>query len=163
MSDEATHILVVDDDDRLRDLLQRYLGECGFRVSTASSAAEARVALSGLDFDLLVLDLMMPGESGLELTQSIRGDNTVKALPILLLIWRAMKTIPEGAAPLPEISWWSTVWPFFFLAIIAFVLEIIVMLIQGSEGKQGLGAVKDTIFVAIYGILLIAAIPEAAE
>jgi hypothetical protein len=85
------------------------------------------------------------------------------ALPILLLIWRAMKTIPEGAAPLPEISWWSTVWPFFFLAIIAFVLEIIVMLIQGSEGKQGLGAVKDTIFVAIYGILLIAAIPEAAE
>ena len=85
MSDEATHILVVDDDDRLRDLLQRYLGECGFRVSTASSAAEARVALSGLDFDLLVLDLMMPGESGLELTQSIRGDNTVKALPILLL------------------------------------------------------------------------------
>ncbi len=85
MSDDATHILVVDDDDRLRDLLQRYLGECGFRVSTASSAAEARVALSGLDFDLLVLDLMMPGESGLELTQFIRGDNTVKSLPILLL------------------------------------------------------------------------------
>jgi hypothetical protein len=85
------------------------------------------------------------------------------ALPILLLIWRAMKTVPEGAAPLPEISWWSTVWPFFFLAIIAFVLEIIVMLIQGNEGKQGLGAVKDTIFVAIYGILLIVAIPEAVE
>jgi len=85
------------------------------------------------------------------------------ALPILLLIWRAMKTIPEDAAPLPEISWWSTIWPFFFLAIIAFVLEIIVMLIQGSEGKQGLGAVKDSIFVAIYGILLIVAIPEAAE
>ncbi len=85
MSDDATHILVVDDDDRLRDLLQRYLGECGFRVSTASSAAEARVALSGLDFDLLVLDLMMPGESGLELTQFIRGDIAVKSLPILLL------------------------------------------------------------------------------
>jgi len=85
------------------------------------------------------------------------------ALPILLLIWRAMKTIPEGAPVPPEPSWWSTVWPFFFLAIIAFVLEIIVMLIQGSEGKQNLGAVKDTIFVAIYGILLIVAIPEAVE
>ena len=82
MSDDAAHILVVDDDDRLRDLLQRYLGEYGFRVSTASSAAEARVALSGLDFDLLVLDLMMPGESGLELTKDLRR---TKTLPILLL------------------------------------------------------------------------------
>ena len=82
MSDEAVHILVVDDDDRLRDLLQRYLSEYGFRVSTANSAAEARVALAGLRFDLLVLDLMMPGESGLELTQSIRHTNN---MPILLL------------------------------------------------------------------------------
>ncbi|MBC8240411.1 MAG: response regulator [Alphaproteobacteria bacterium] len=82
MSDEAVHILVVDDDDRLRDLLQRYLGEYGFRVSTANSAAEARVALSGLRFDLLVLDRMMPGESGLELAQDIRRTNN---LPILLL------------------------------------------------------------------------------
>jgi hypothetical protein len=49
-----------------------------------------------------------------------------------------------------------------FLAIIAFVLEIIVMLIQGNEGKQGLGAVKDGVFVAVYGILLIIAVPEAA-
>ena len=82
MNDEAAHILVVDDDDRLRDLLQRYLGEYGFRVSTASSAAEARTALSGLSFDLLVLDLMMPGESGLDLTKDIRRSNS---LPILLL------------------------------------------------------------------------------
>ncbi|MBT4045817.1 MAG: response regulator [Rhodospirillaceae bacterium] len=82
MSDDAVHILVVDDDDRLRDLLQRYLGEYGFRVSTASSAAEARTALSGLSFDLLVLDLMMPGESGLDLTKDIRRSNS---LPILLL------------------------------------------------------------------------------
>ncbi len=82
MSDDAAHILVVDDDDRLRDLLQRYLGECGFRVSTAASAAKARAALSGLDFDLLVLDLMMPGESGLELTADIRR---TRDLPILLL------------------------------------------------------------------------------
>lgn len=82
MSDDAVHILVVDDDDRLRDLLQRYLSEYGFRVSTASSAAEARTALSGLRFDLLVLDLMMPGESGLELTEDIRHTDN---LPILLL------------------------------------------------------------------------------
>ncbi|MDA1098996.1 MAG: response regulator [Proteobacteria bacterium] len=82
MSDDAIHILVVDDDDRLRDLLRRYLSECGFRVSTANSAAEARVALSGLRFDLLVLDLMMPGESGLDLTKDIRRTNN---LPILLL------------------------------------------------------------------------------
>ncbi len=82
MSDDAVHILVVDDDDRLRDLLQRYLSEYGFRVSTANSAAEARIALSGLRFDLLVLDLMMPGESGLDLTKDIRHTSN---LPILLL------------------------------------------------------------------------------
>jgi hypothetical protein len=65
-----------------------------------------------------------------------------------------------------DLPWWSSIWPFFFLAIIAFVLEIIVLLIQGSdvgsEGKQGLGAAKDAIFVAVYGILLIIAVPEAA-
>lgn len=82
MSDDAVHILVVDDDDRLRDLLQRYLSEYGFRVSAANSAAEARIALSGLRFDLLVLDLMMPGESGLDLTKDIRHTSN---LPILLL------------------------------------------------------------------------------
>ena len=78
------------------------------------------------------------------------------ALPILLLIWRAVQGVTIPA----EISWWSTIWPFFFLAIIGFVLEVIVMLIQGSEGKQSLGAVKDAIFVAVYGILLIIAVPE---
>ena len=82
MSDDAAHILVVDDDDRLRDLLQRYLSEYGFRISTANSAAEARITLSGLSFDLMVLDLMMPGESGLELTRDIRRTDS---LPILLL------------------------------------------------------------------------------
>jgi hypothetical protein len=67
----------------------------------------------------------------------------------------------QGVAIPVEISWWSTIWPFFFLAMIGFVMEIIVMLIQGSEGKQTLGAVKDAIFVAVYGILLIIAVPEA--
>lgn len=82
MVEEAPHILVVDDDTRLRDLLQRYLVEQGFRVTTAADAADARAKLAALAFDLLVLDIMMPGESGLELTQALRDDNQV---PILLL------------------------------------------------------------------------------
>ena len=61
-----------------------------------------------------------------------------------------------------ELSWWSSIWPFFFLAIIAFVLEIIVILLQGGENKQGLGVIKDALYVAAYGILLIVAVPEAA-
>lgn len=82
MAEEAPHILVVDDDTRLRDLLQRYLMEQGFRVTTAADAADARAKLASLAFDLLVLDIMMPGETGLDLTRSLRGDNQV---PILLL------------------------------------------------------------------------------
>ena len=80
------------------------------------------------------------------------------AMPILLLIWRTVQGVTMPA----DLSWWCSIWPFLFLAIIAFVLEIIVMLIQGNEGKQGLGAVKDGVFVAVYGILLIIAVPEAA-
>ncbi|MBK1698923.1 response regulator [Rhodovibrio salinarum] len=82
MSDTEPHILVVDDDTRLRALLQRYLSEQGFRVTTAESAGEARRKLEALTFDLLVLDIMMPGESGLDLTQALRLDSRV---PILLL------------------------------------------------------------------------------
>jgi two-component system phosphate regulon response regulator OmpR len=82
MADDATHILVVDDDDRLRDLLKRYLSECGYRVSVAANAEEARASLGGLEFDLIVMDLMMPGETGLELTEDLRRTNDV---PILLL------------------------------------------------------------------------------
>ena len=85
MSEAAPHILVVDDDTRLRDLLQRYLMEQGFRVTTASEAAQARAKLAALSFDLLVLDIMMPGESGLELTQWLRRQSDV---PILLLTAR---------------------------------------------------------------------------
>ena len=76
------HILVVDDDRRLRDLLQKFLVENGYMVTTVGDAAEARARLKGLTFDLIVLDVMMPGESGIELTQSLRVDNDV---PILLL------------------------------------------------------------------------------
>ncbi len=85
MSDEAT-ILVVDDDDRLRALLSRYLAENGFRVTTAASAAEAREKLRFLQPELMVLDVMMPGESGLELTESLRRDNA--DVPVLLLTAR---------------------------------------------------------------------------
>lgn len=76
------HILVVDDDRRLRQLLSRYLVENGFRVTTAADAAQARARMLGLEFDLLVLDLMMPGESGLDFAQSLRGKG---AVPILML------------------------------------------------------------------------------
>ena len=82
MSDEPGHILVVDDDTRLRDLLQRFLIDQGFRVTTAQDAADARAKLCALSFDLLILDVMMPGESGLELTRSLRAESQV---PILLL------------------------------------------------------------------------------
>jgi two-component system, OmpR family, phosphate regulon response regulator OmpR len=73
---------VVDDDARLRRLLQRYLSDSGFRVSTAGDAQEARSQIGGIAFDLVVLDVMMPGEDGLELTRALRQSGD---LPILLL------------------------------------------------------------------------------
>jgi len=79
------HILVVDDDSRLRELLRKYLMENGFRVTTASDAAAARTKLASIAFDLIVLDVMMPGEDGLALTGSLRETN---AVPILLLTAR---------------------------------------------------------------------------
>lgn len=85
MSEEAL-VLVVDDDARLRALLSRYLQENGFRVSAAESAAEARERLRGVQPDLIVMDVMMPGESGLELTEVLRRDSAVT--PILLLTAR---------------------------------------------------------------------------
>lgn len=81
-SDDAVHLLVVDDDNRIRSLLSRFLGENGYRVTVAASAAEARRQLRGLDFDLLILDVMMPGESGLDLASDLRRNSQV---PILLL------------------------------------------------------------------------------
>lgn len=79
---EPPHVLVVDDDRRLRDLLKRYLADNGFRVTTAPDAAGARGVMKSLAFDLLVLDVMMPGESGLELTEALRETTPV---PILML------------------------------------------------------------------------------
>ncbi len=84
--DNANHILLVDDDKRIRDLLSRLLKEKGFRVSSAANSAEARTCLSGLSFDLIILDVMMPGETGLELATSLRKDSEV---PILMLTARS--------------------------------------------------------------------------
>ncbi|UPG72453.1 response regulator [Roseomonas gilardii subsp. gilardii] len=80
---EQPHLLVVDDDPRLRSLLQRFLAEQGFRVSVAGDAAAARQALGAMAFDLLVLDVMMPGETGLELVESLRRDG--QEVPVLML------------------------------------------------------------------------------
>lgn len=79
---DKPHILVVDDDTRLRELLKSFLSRNGFRVTAAADAREARERVGAIDFDLLVLDVMMPGESGLELTAALRKDRTV---PILML------------------------------------------------------------------------------
>ncbi|MFM7414348.1 MAG: response regulator [Alphaproteobacteria bacterium] len=84
--EDPAHILVVDDDARLRALLQRFLTEQGFRVSTAETAAAARAALADMAFDLLVLDVMMPGETGLELTAALRAEG--QEVPILMLTAR---------------------------------------------------------------------------
>ncbi|HEX4890015.1 MAG TPA: response regulator [Alphaproteobacteria bacterium] len=83
---EPPHILVVDDDTRLRKLLQKFLMEHGFRVTLAASAAEARSRMEGLAFDLTILDVMMPGEGGLTLTQFLRSRSE---MPVLLLSARS--------------------------------------------------------------------------
>ncbi|MEL6607396.1 MAG: response regulator [Pseudomonadota bacterium] len=76
------HLLIVDDDERIRQLLQKYLMRNGFLVSAARDAAHARRVLSGLDFDLIVLDVMMPGEDGVSLCRDLRAE---RETPILLL------------------------------------------------------------------------------
>ena len=81
--DGQAHILVVDDDTRLRGLLRKYLTDNGYLVSVAADAAEARQQLDSIAFDLVVLDVMMPGETGLELTKALRKSGL--QLPILLL------------------------------------------------------------------------------
>lgn len=77
-----THLLVIDDDDRIRDLLSRYLGRAGYRVSSASDASEARAKMISLEYDLLIIDVMMPGEDGVSLMESLREHRVV---PIILL------------------------------------------------------------------------------
>jgi two-component system phosphate regulon response regulator OmpR len=85
-ADDAPHLLIVDDDRRIRDLLSRFLAQEGYRVSTAENAEQARTKLQGLHFDLLILDVMMPGESGFEFAQALRKTSSV---PILMLTARS--------------------------------------------------------------------------
>ena len=85
LPDDAPHLLVVDDDRRIRDLLSRFLSNEGYRISTAETAADARAKLKGLSFDLIVLDVMMPGESGFDFTKSLRE---ISSVPILMLTAR---------------------------------------------------------------------------
>jgi two-component system phosphate regulon response regulator OmpR len=80
---ERPHILVVDDDDRIRDLVARYLADHGFVAGAVANAAEAREILAVMDFDALVVDVMMPGETGFEFTQSMRAAGYTR--PIMLL------------------------------------------------------------------------------
>ncbi len=84
-TDDAPHLMVVEDDRRIRDLVSRHLAREGYRVTAAESAADARAKLSGLHFDLLILDVMMPGESGFDLARYIRKSSTV---PIIMLTAR---------------------------------------------------------------------------
>ena len=87
-ADDAPHLLVVDDDRRIRALLSRFLVGEGYRVTTAETSKEARAKLESLNFDLLILDVMMPGESGFDLAQAIRAGS---AVPILMLTARDEK------------------------------------------------------------------------
>ncbi len=84
-ADDAPHLLLVDDDRRIRDLLSRFLCGEGYRVTTAMSAKDARAKLLGLHFDMLILDVMMPGETGFELARFIRASSSV---PIIMLTAR---------------------------------------------------------------------------
>ena len=80
--DNLTHILVVDDDNRIRNLLKEYLNDNNLIVSTAQNAEEAKIKLHHFNYDLIVLDVMMPGQNGYELTKEIRNNNNI---PIILL------------------------------------------------------------------------------
>ncbi|MBP6737450.1 MAG: response regulator [Rhodobacteraceae bacterium] len=81
-ADPVPHLLVVDDDERIRGLLQKFLIRSGYLVTGARDAAQARRLLAGLEFDMLILDVMMPGEDGISLTRDLRKTLSV---PILLL------------------------------------------------------------------------------
>ena len=93
------HLLVVDDDDRIRELLKKYLHNQGFRVSVADNASDARRLMETLAFDLMILDVMMPGEDGISLTESLRESSEI---PIILLTARGesefrIKGLKSGA------------------------------------------------------------------
>ena len=83
MTQPDAHLLIVDDDERIRRLLQKFLVRNGFWVTSARDAQHARRVLSGLEFDMIVLDVMMPGEDGISLTKALRADGV--STPVMLL------------------------------------------------------------------------------
>jgi len=89
-ADDAAHLLIVDDDRRIRILLQRYLTDRGYRVTLAGNAEEAMACLKNFAFDLIVLDVMMPGENGFDFAAKLRAeDSDASHVPILMLTARA--------------------------------------------------------------------------
>jgi two-component system, OmpR family, phosphate regulon response regulator OmpR len=89
-ADDAAHLLIVDDDRRIRALLQRYLTDNGYRVTLAGDAEEAMACLANFAFDLIILDVMMPGENGLDFAARLRAvSSDLAQVPILMLTARA--------------------------------------------------------------------------
>ena len=110
--EEAPHVLVVDDDPRLRQLLHRYLVQNGYFATTAADAIEAKSKAKNMAFDLIVLDIMMPGQDGLSLTEELRGESEV---PIMLLTARGapedrIKGLEAGAERRIQVRFPGTVW-----------------------------------------------------
>ena len=109
MVDDLPHILVVDDDRRIRNLLQAYLMENGFRISVAASAAEARERMRIMSFDLVLLDIMMPGMDGYQVLGTLKGDPALKEVPVVMIsaigdtdsIVRCLETGAEDYLPKP--------------------------------------------------------------
>ncbi len=142
MSEEQVHILVVDDDKRLRDLIGRYLTEQGYRVTTAVDAADARAKLASITFDLLVVDIMMPGENGLDLTRSLREKTPV---PILLLT--AMGEANDRISGLETGADDYLVKPFEPRELVLRINAILKRAGQRAGGPTAVGAVKFGAFV----------------
>jgi two-component system phosphate regulon response regulator OmpR len=142
MSEAQPHILVIDDDKRLRDLIARYLTEQGYRVTSAIDAADARAKLAGITFDLLVVDIMMPGENGLELTKNLRENSLV---PILLLT--AMGESNDRIAGLETGADDYLVKPFEPRELVLRISAILKRAQARSERQTSVGAVKFGAFV----------------
>lgn len=136
------HILVIDDDKRLRDLIGRYLTEQGYRVTTAVDAADARAKLAGITFDLLVVDIMMPGENGLDLTRALREKTLV---PILLLT--AMGEATDRISGLETGADDYLVKPFEPRELVLRINAILKRAHQRASGPTKVGAVKFGAFV----------------
>ena len=96
-SDDAPHLLVVDDDTRIRNLLKQFLTEHGFRVTVAGTADEARRKLAGLDFDLIIMDVMMPRMDGWTLASKVKAESRLKNVPLIFLTGRdSPKDVVQG-------------------------------------------------------------------